>query len=210
MPTSPLPEHVEALHREVQRKFGRNLLRLQEYERLIKAIVAEHDIAGSSSDLFDNRTAQYGAVATKTMGQVVGSLVGNFIVPTSNSPSSSNADEPPENLTKPWVRMASRIEFSEENFKRIELSLATLVDLRNDLVHHFLEKYDIESEPGCLGTADTYLDECFKLIDSSHEEMMQLARHSADTRAAMANFINSAEFEGLFVHVTQKLETDHD
>lgn len=209
MPILPLLEHVDTLRREVQRKFGRNLLRLQQYERLIKAIVAEHDIAGSSSDLFDNRTAQYDAVATKTMGQVVGSLVGNFIVPTSNSLGSSNTDEPPANLTKPRVRMTSRIEFSEENFKRIELSLATLVDLRNDLVHHFLEKYDIESEPGCLA-ADVYLDDCFKLIESSHEEMVQWARHSADTRAAMASFINSPEFEDLFVHGTQKSETDHD
>lgn len=208
MPTTPLPEHVEALHREVQRKFGRNLLRLQEYERLIKAIVAEHDIAGTSSDLFDNRAAQHDAVATKTLGQVVGSLVGNYIVPTSNSPSSSNTDEPPANLTKPWVRMTSRIEFSEENFRRIEQSLATLVALRNDLVHHFLDKYDIKSESGCLA-ADVYLDDCFKLIDSTHEEMMQWARHSADTRAAMASFINSAEFEGLFVHGTQQSGSDH-
>jgi len=208
MPTTPLPEHVEVLHREFQRKFGRNLLRLQEYERLIKAIVAEHDIAGSSSDLFDNRTAQYDAVATKTMGQVVGSLVGKYIVPTSNSPSSSSTDEPPENLTKPWARMTSRIEFSEENFKRIEQSLATLVALRNDLVHHFLEKYDIESESGCLA-ADAYLDESFKVIDSTHEEMVQWARHSADTRAAMASFISSPEFEDLFVHGAQKSGSDH-
>lgn len=209
MPISPVPDHVDALQREVQRKFGRNLLRLQQYERLIKTIVAEHDIAGSSSDLFNNRTAQYGAVATKTLGQVVGSLVGNFIVPTSNSPSSSNADEPPVDMTKPWVRMTSRIEFSEENFKRIELSLATLVDLRNDLVHHFLEKHDIWSEAGCLA-AIAQLDECFNLIDASHEELVQWARHSTVTRAAMASFINSPEFEGLLVHATQKSETDLD
>jgi hypothetical protein len=209
MPTPQLPDHVLVLHREVQRKFGRNLLRLQQYEKLIKTIVAEHDIAGTSSDLNSNRAAKHDAVATKTLGQVVGALVGNFITPTSNSPSSSGNDEPPEDLTEPWVRVTHQIEFADDDFKRIQQRLADLVELRNELVHHFLEKHEILSEPGCLA-AVAYLDECFNVIDSTHEEMVQWARHSADTRAAMASFINSAEFEGLFVRATQKSETDHD
>lgn len=197
MPILPLPEHVDALHREVQRKFGRNLLRLQQYERLIKAIVAEHDIAGSSSDLFDNRTAQYDAVAAKTMGQVVGSLVGNFIAPTSSS--SSSNDDPPDNLTTPWIRMTHRIEFADDDFKRVTQRLKDVVELRNELAHHFLEKYDIWSETGCLA-ADAYLDECFKLIDSSHHEMMQWAQRNTESKKIMADFMSSPEFVDLFVH----------
>jgi hypothetical protein len=77
MQTPQLPDHVLVLHREVQRKFGRNLLRLQQYEKLIKTIVAEHDIAGTSSELNSIRAAKHDAVATKTLGQVVGALVGN-------------------------------------------------------------------------------------------------------------------------------------
>lgn len=199
MPTSSLPDHVDALHREVQRKFGRNLLMLQQYESLVKAIVAEHNIAGSSSDLFDNRTAQHVAVATKTLGQVVEALVGNFITPTSNSSQPKDNEEPPDNLTTPWVRMTHRIELADEDFKRVSQRLEDLVELRNELVHHFLEKHDIGTELGCLA-AGAYLDECFKLIESSHEEMAQFARHSSDSRALMANFMATPAFEDFFVH----------
>lgn len=34
------------LQREVQRLLGRCMLRLQQYERLLKAIVAHHELAG--------------------------------------------------------------------------------------------------------------------------------------------------------------------
>lgn len=199
MPTSPLPEHVDALHREVQRKFGRNLLRLQEYERLIKDIVADHEVAGYSSELLGIRAAQYDSVATDTLGQVMKKLTDNFIVPASNATSSSNDDVSPDNLAQPWISMTHRIAFADENFKRVTQRLENVVDLRNELVHHFLEKHDICSEPGCLA-ADAYLDECFKLIDSSYEEMEQWAQHSSESKAIMANWLKSPEATDFFVH----------
>ena len=37
---------MPCLQREVQRLLGRCLLRLQQYERLLKALVAHHELAG--------------------------------------------------------------------------------------------------------------------------------------------------------------------
>jgi len=41
----------QTLQREVQRLLGRCLIRIQQYERLIKAIVAHHDISGPAHAL---------------------------------------------------------------------------------------------------------------------------------------------------------------
>ncbi len=199
---SPLPEHVVALHREVQRKFGRNLLRLQQYERLIKALVAEHDIAGTPNDFFDNKAARHESVAPKTLGQVVGALTGNFVAPASISPHSDANDDPPTDLTMPWFRITSRITFSEEKYPQVIKRLADVVELRNELVHHFLEKHDLWSEPGCLA-ADVFLDECFKLIDSSFVEMTEWAKNLVEGRITAANLINTPEFSDYFVHGIQ-------
>ena len=42
---------LQTLQREVQRKFGRAVLILQQYERLVKSLVAEKDLAGPITEL---------------------------------------------------------------------------------------------------------------------------------------------------------------
>ena len=56
------------LQHEVQRLLGRCLLRLQQYERLIKAMVAHHRLSGPIHDLERSRAAQVDATARKTLG----------------------------------------------------------------------------------------------------------------------------------------------
>jgi hypothetical protein len=48
---------LPAQHREVQRLLGRCLLRLQQYERLMKAIVAYHNLSGPAHAL-EKRSAR--------------------------------------------------------------------------------------------------------------------------------------------------------
>lgn len=194
-----LSENIATLHREVQRKLGRNLLRLQQYEKLIKSLVAEQEIAGPMDELHNVRARQIELVSKKTLGQVVGDLTENYMVPALATSGSEHNDEPPCDLTQPWVRMSFRIELAEDDLKRTQKKLADLVNLRNELVHHFLEKHDLWTEPGCLA-ADIYLDECFKQIDVHYEELQQWAKHTVDTRAYAASLMKTPEFSNFFIH----------
>jgi hypothetical protein len=56
----------------VQRLLGRCLLRIQQYERLIKAIVAHHEIFGPVSSLDAIRSARIADASTKSLGLLVG------------------------------------------------------------------------------------------------------------------------------------------
>lgn len=201
MPKSSLPENVNNLQCEVQRKFGRNLLLLQQYEQLAKVLVAEHSITGTVDDLLSVKTSQYESVANKSLGQVVGDLTSNFLDSASSTSNRMNNDdhEAPCDLTQPWMRTSSHIELSEDDFNHTKQKLADLVDLRNKLVHHFLEKHDLWTEAGCLA-ADTYLDECFKQIDAHFGELQQWRKHRVDSIAIMASYMNTPEFENLFIH----------
>lgn len=199
MPKSSLPENVNNLQREVQRKFGRNLLLLQQYEQLVKALVAEQSVAGNVNDLYNVKTSQYESISNKTLGQVVGDLVGNFIVPALSMSDCADNEEAPGDLTQPWIRTSIRIELSDDDFKRTQQKLADLVDLRNELVHHFLEKHDLRTGLGYLA-ADAYLDECFKQINAHYVELQQYGMHCGDSRAIMARYLNTSEFRDFFIH----------
>ncbi len=59
-------EALPARQREVQRLLGRCLLRLQQYERLIKAIVAHHELTGPPHALETIRAARVADSARKT------------------------------------------------------------------------------------------------------------------------------------------------
>lgn len=66
--------------REVQRVLGRCMLRLQQYERLIKTIVAHHDLTGPAHALASTRAARIADAAGKTLGTLVGRLLGSYAV----------------------------------------------------------------------------------------------------------------------------------
>ena len=192
-------ERLRAVQRETQRKFGRNLLRLQQYERLIKGLVAEQDVAGPIGELHAIRARQIEAVSRKTLGQVVGELTGAYIAPALPESVSQQDDEGPGDPNLPWFRMSFRIEMKEEDFRETERKLADLVNLRNELVHHFLEKHDIWTEAGCQ-IADAYLDDGFKQIDAHYEELREWAKHNLAMREQMAGFAKTPEFRDFFVH----------
>lgn len=196
---SSIPENVAALHREVQRKFGRNLLRLQQYEKLMKSLIAEQDVSGPASELHNVKARQVESVSKKTLGQVVGHLTENCLASALATSDSELSDDAPCDLTEPWVRMSFRIEMADDVFNQAQQKLAALVDLRNELVHHFLEKHDIWTEPGCLA-ADGYLDDCFKQIDAHYEELRAWAKQISDARAYMASWAQTPEFDDFLIH----------
>ena len=67
---------LKTAQHEVQRLLGRRLLRLQQFERQIKAIVAHHEISGPADNLEAVRAARRQDSNGKTLGTLVGSLLG--------------------------------------------------------------------------------------------------------------------------------------
>ncbi|MNM77302.1 hypothetical protein D3C81_891500 [compost metagenome] len=68
------------------------------------------------------------------------------------------------------------------------------VDLRNKLVHHFIEHFDLWSESGCQA-ADGYLEESYQTINRHCLNLQCWARTMVEARVKMASFIQSQAFE---------------
>lgn len=190
---------LQTMQREVQRKFGRAVLILQQYERLVKSLVAEKDLAGPITELQRIKENQLKAVSKKTLGQVVGDLTGTVMTPALSEGASSNSEPHQVEPSLPWIRVSFRMEMQETDFKETERKMAGLVDLRNELVHHFLESHDIWSESGCQ-LALGYLEECNKQIDAHYEELRNWAKHIVEAREHSAALFRSPDIQDFFVH----------
>jgi uncharacterized protein with GYD domain len=135
LPIQPIDEELQTLQREVQRMLGRCLLRLQQYEQLMKAIVAHHEISASGSPLESNQAERIADAANKTLGTLVGALLGTYV--TSGDQDEVAEPDAPDNIISFKMKMSLRM--SAEDFDKTQNDLKELVLLRNNLVHHFMQ-----------------------------------------------------------------------
>lgn len=167
MPNNSSPEippdsdEMPDLQREVQRLLGRCLLRLQQYERLLKALVAHHELAGPMHSLEGLRDARIQDAATRTLGTLIGRFLDDYVV-TEGSGREILGDDTPSDVISFGFRM--NIQMTADDHARTRDSLKELVDLRNGLVHHFIEQYDLWQVDGCAAARE-YLLTCYARID---------------------------------------------
>jgi hypothetical protein len=64
---------------EVQRKLERCLLQLQQYEKLLKAVVSRHEVSGPLDQLEAIREKMANAVQQKTLGTLMGMLTDTYM-----------------------------------------------------------------------------------------------------------------------------------
>lgn len=191
LPPSPPLE----LQRDVQRKLGRCLLRLQQYENLLKALVAHGDIAGPPAELVAVRDAQVASAQKKTLGTLVGMLTERHLT---SAEEDDNTDEP-QGDGGPWFCFRFQLRLDASQHQATTAALKELVDLRNELVHHFLQRFNIFESQGCMA-ADAYLDASYETIDGHYLTLRGWAQVMHEAHEAMASFMSTAAFEDLLVN----------
>lgn len=191
-----------ALQREVQRKLGRCLIRIQQYELLLKEIVAKREITAvlgsTQAQRASTEPTTATATATKTMGQLVGELTGKYFQPTlleaGQSPPESDADAEDDEHPAGFFRVRMSVSMPPDAHAKLTEELQELVDLRNDLVHHFVEGQDLMSEEGCIA-ADMYLIDCYAEIDRHLVSLQGWAASMDEAKQSLAAFIASSEYK---------------
>ncbi len=108
----------------------------------------------------------------------------------------AEADEkPPQEAT---FRQSWCIEMTAANYETAKQSVADLVELRNELAHHFLERFDMHSQSGCLAAA-SYLSAACERIGRDYEELRRWARSMAEAQQSFAVLLTSDAFLDLIV-----------
>jgi len=186
-----MAQHDDALsaaRSEVEHLFGQCVLRLQACELYAKFIVANHRFSVSNTgEKVANDTAR------KTMGTVVGEMIGSFLV----AEGQQGFGEDPEDAPAGAFRI--QIARSGEDFERIEADLRELVALRNTLVHNFLEQHDLRTMEGCLD-AQQALRSDLERATRSIEELRTWVDAMQQVGKAAAEQLASPEMRDLLAH----------
>ncbi|MGO4910710.1 OST-HTH/LOTUS domain-containing protein [Pseudorhodobacter sp. W20_MBD10_FR17] len=183
-------DELRTLQQDVQRLLGRCMLRLQQYERLIKAMVVDHKLSGPMNALEEARSAQIDGIALKTLGTLVGELLGSYFVAGEIDPNEETETNSSENVN--WLAMQMKLGLPAAEFVRVESELKELVRLRNNRVHHFIDQHDISSSDGCRSAQEALIS-AYTLIDQHFGQLRQWAEIIVKTRQAMSDALQSEE-----------------
>ncbi|MDO3617948.1 OST-HTH/LOTUS domain-containing protein [Ralstonia pseudosolanacearum] len=194
--TSTSPDALADLQRTVQRKLGRCLLRLQQYEALLKSLVAHSDIAGPPAQLQAIRDEKLAWVQKQTLGTLVGMFTGSYLT-LSHGDDAAREDESGDGGL--WVRFRSQVELEPERYEAIRAALKELVDLRNELVHHFLQRFNIWEVDGCTA-ADVHLDTGYETIDGHFLTLRGWAQSMQEAWSHMASFMATPAHQDFVVN----------
>jgi hypothetical protein len=184
------------LQRNVQRLLGRCLLRIQQYERLMKAMLAEHELAGPVEVLSTQRTTRVEKLSDKSLGTLVKSLFETCIVPDGFERDLLPQDKTPTDRVS--MAFSVRLSMAQENWTQAKSAIEELVALRNDMVHHLVEQFDLWTEEGCIA-ASRHLEEGYGRIDQRYGELHEWAKGLAALREDAAAFMQTDAFRDLLV-----------
>lgn len=184
------------LQRNVQRLLGRCLLRIQQYERLIKAMLAEHEVAGPVEELAGTRASRVESFSDKSLGTLVKALFEDYVVPEGFEKKLL-----PDQVQTDSVSMAFsfRLSLREEDRTQVKSAIHELVAMRNDFVHHLIDRFDLWTEKGCID-AISHLERAYDCIDLRYSELAQWAKEMTVAQEAFADFARTQVFRDLLVN----------
>lgn len=157
--------------------------------------MADYEISGPAHALEEARAARMTATAGKTLGTMVGELLGSYVVTKEADTSVQTSTD----TSEAHISIGSRLQLSDADLARTENDLRELVLLRNNLVHHFIDQHDIGTLEGCRGGRDALI-EAYTRIDQHFEELRAWAEDMQEARRALAGVVQSDAFHDLLVN----------
>lgn len=171
---------------EVLRKVGRNVLLFQQIEALLKFLVANHRRDGNTSN-FEERLQQRTEKAHK---QMMGKLVEQFTDGILSDAGEPNAE--PEEQNQVWMSFTFTTSGDRKFYEAQRADMKRMVDERNDLIHHFMPRWQPDS-PEKMAEAAKYLDEQRARVMPMFEHLRSVSKALIDVGQSMGAFMASEE-----------------
>lgn len=171
---------------EVFRKIGRNVLNFQKIELMLKCLITNGRMSGYMSELKANQERRAAAVHKQMMGGVVG----QFVEETLLSPEDSC--QTPLELKEPYISFSFTVDSDADFYESKRQTLKSLVDDRNDLIHHLLPRFDPNSIDSCL-EIEQYLDQQRERLIPEYDYLKSLIEGFEEAKKIHTDFLNSEE-----------------
>lgn len=170
----------------VLRKIGRNLLLYQQIEGHLKFVLANARASGTLNELALSKEERARKITKKMLGLLVEQFVEDIL--------SDSAEQPtePKQLDKPWMAFSFRCEMDQPARESLRESWALMVEQRNNLVHHFLDRLRPDTLEVFSG-ADAYLEEQYQKALPTFHQFAAFSRSLQEGMNQFAEFLQSEE-----------------
>lgn len=170
---------------EVLRRVGRNLVIFQQIEHALKFLTTNARFHAPASQFAERFAKRAESIAKTTMGNLAGKLADTVMAQEQH-------DDTPEVIEEAWFGFRFTLETDAESIARLEAELKELVDRRNELVHHFLPRWQAAVD-GDAETALTWLDAQRDAAVGMLDRLRGWARTLEAVRKEYAAFVASEE-----------------
>lgn len=152
---------------------GACLLTLQNCERLVRMILAGHEISGPLNDLSQSRELNQKALKGESLGTNVNSLFRSYFQKENSK--ERELKDVPKGITAPYVNIRVSVVLNDDDYRSFRKEMESLVQLRNKITHHFLEMFNIATQDGCEA-ALSYLKQSHEKICAHHATLLGYAQ----------------------------------
>jgi len=177
---------VDDLRNEVLRRVGRNLLLFQQIELLMKFLVANVSMEVGPRGPTAKHTRRQGGIRKKGLSQIRE----QFFEEVYSEPIEREDDA---NITAVRVRSSFRISVTDADLlRRDEEMFEAMTAERNELVHHFLERCQL-NDAASLAAALVQLDDQRERVLPLHQNLVLLRETVVEGLQATATFLHSPD-----------------
>ena len=189
---------TEALKMEVIVLMGRCVLELQRYELGMKQFLSVLKIEGDRETWktkLQERKTQYNV---KTLGQLIGHFTGQYISTESGKKSDLAIDDTPlQTPVLPQFEAKFSFGMEGEAYQALLGDLASLVDTRNELIHHFLQRFPLHDKDSCQ-QALAYLETVREMIKSHTKRLQGWDKTRVRSMSTLKDSLESQKFKAWF------------
>ena len=176
------PDYAEP-QRQVQRWMGRCMISLQQSERMLKALLVDSQIsmrmpAAAIGPPHITRAYEQGKVANMTLGGLVGLFCSEVMVAEAREETEVVSEEFPNQLA-----FDTHFSISVDQAEHVKLiaSMREMVQLRNDLVHHLIERFNLTCLEGCAD-ALAFLQSAYERAENFRKQLNQFGEQMLVSR----------------------------
>ncbi len=172
---------------EVLRRVGRNLLLFQQIEHFLKFLLSIHKSGGTAETFNSNLQKQAECISKKMLGKLVEKYAAEVL-------QDAGEEVPEEESPADWFRFSFRISGDTEFVESMRCDLKVMTDERNELVHHFLQRWQTDT-PEKMAEALAYLDTQREKVLPMHEHLRSTIGHMQESAQELFDFMRSPEYK---------------
>jgi hypothetical protein len=172
---------------EVLRRVGRNLLLFQQIEHFLKLLLASYKGGGTTETYQVNHQVRTDCINRKMLGHLVAEYGSEVL-------QDAGEEVLEEDRPAGWFSFSFRISGDTDFVESLRRDLKLMTDERNELVHHFLPRWEPDS-PDKMTETLAYLDAQREKVLPMHEHLKSTVMHMQESRRLLSSVMASPECE---------------